>query len=76
MGARQELQIKAMEQQRKDQKDQADVALAQARLQKEDKRIQLEAQKENIRLQSQDKQTDKKIQADLLKTAMAKRNAK
>lgn len=72
----QELQIKAMEQQRKAQKDQADVALAQARLQNEDKRIQLEAQKENIRLQSQDKQTDKKIQADLLKTAMAKRNAK
>lgn len=72
----QELQIKAMEQQRKAQKDQADVALAQARLQNEDKRIQLEAQKENIRLQSQDKQTDKKIQADLLKTAMGKRNAK
>ena len=72
----QELQIKAMEQQRKAQKDQADVALAQARLQNEDKRIQLEAQKENIRLQSQDKQTDKKIQADLLKTAMTKRNAK
>ena len=72
----QELQIKAMEQQRKAQKDQADVALAQARLQNEDKRIQLESQKENIRLQSQNKQTDKKIQADLLKTAMAKRNAK
>jgi len=72
----QELQIKAMEQQRKAAKDQADVALAQGRLQNEKERIQLEAQKENIRLQSQDKRDDKKIQADLLKTAMAKRNAK
>ena len=72
----QELQIKAMEQQRKAAKDQADVALAQGRLQNEKERIQLEAQKENIRLQSQDKRDDKKIQADLLKTAMAKRNIK
>jgi hypothetical protein len=72
----QELQIKGMEQQRKAAKDQADVALAQGRLQNERERIALEAQKENIRLQSQDKRDDKKIQADLLKTAMAKRNAK
>jgi hypothetical protein len=72
----QELQIKGMEQQRKAAKDQADIALAQGRLQNEKERIQLEAQKENIRLQSQDKRDDKKIQADLLKTAMAKRNAK
>ena len=72
----QELQIKGMEQQRKAAKDQADVALAQGRLQNEKERIQLEAQKENIRLQSQDKRDDKKIQADLLKTAMAKRNIK
>ena len=72
----QELQIKGMEQQRKAAKDQADVALAQSRLQNERERIQLEAQKENIRLQSQDKRDDKKIQADLLKTAMAKRGAK
>jgi hypothetical protein len=72
----QELQIKGMEQQRKAAKDQADVALAQGRLQNERERIALEAQKENIRLQSQDKRDDKKIQADLLKTAMAKRGAK
>ena len=69
----QELQIKGMEQQRKAAKDQADIMLAQGRLQNEKERIQLEAQKENIRLQSQDKREDKKIQADLLKTAMAKR---
>ena len=62
-----------MEQQRKAAKDQADIMLAQGRLQNEKERIQLEAQKENIRLQSQDKREDKKIQADLLKTAMAKR---
>jgi hypothetical protein len=72
----QELQIKGMEQQRKAAKDQADVALAQGRLQNERERIALEAQKENIRLQSQDKRDDKKIQADLLKTAMTKRNTK
>jgi hypothetical protein len=70
----QELQIKMMEQQRKAQKDQADTALAAARLQNEDKRIQIDAQKENVRLMSQNRQADKKIQADLLKTAMAKRN--
>ena len=70
----QELQIKMMEQQRKAQKDQADTALAAARLQNEDKRIQIDAQKENVRLMSQNRQNDKKIQADLLKTAMAKRN--
>jgi len=69
----QELQIKGMEQQRKAAKDQADIMLAQGRLQNEKERIQLEAQKENIRLQSQDKREDKKIQADLIKTAMAKR---
>jgi hypothetical protein len=69
----QELQIKGMEQQRKAAKDQADIALAQGRLQNEKERIALEAQKENIRLQSQDKRDDKKIQADLLKTAMTKR---
>jgi hypothetical protein len=70
----QELQIKAAEQQRKAAKDQADIALAAARLQNEDKRIQIDAQKENVRLMNQNRQEDKKIQADLLKTAMAKRN--
>jgi hypothetical protein len=66
----QELQIKGMEQQRKAAKDQADIALAQGRLQNEKERIALEAQKENIRLQSQDKREDKKIQADILKSVM------
>jgi len=66
----QELQIKGLEQQRKAAKDQADVALAQGRLQNERERIALEAQKENIRLQSQDKREDKKIQADILKSVM------
>lgn len=70
----QELQIKAAEQQRKAAKDQADIALAAARLQNEDKRIQIDAQKENVRLMNQNRQEDKKIQADLLKTAMARRN--
>ena len=59
-----------MEQQRKAAKDQADVALAQARLQNEQQRIALEAQKESVRLQSQDKREDKKIQADILKSVM------
>ena len=66
----QELQIKMMEQQRKAAKDQADTALATARLQNEDKRIQIDAQKENVRLMNQNQQADKKIQADLLKSVM------
>jgi hypothetical protein len=70
----QELQIKMMEQQRKAAKDQADTALATARLQNEDKRIQIDAQKENVRLMNQNRQADKKIQADLLKSVMTKRN--
>ena len=69
----QELQIKGMEQQRKAAKDQADVALAAARLRNEEKRIQVEAEKENVRLQNQNSREDKKIQADLLKTALSKR---
>jgi len=66
----QELQIKMMEQQRKTQKDQADTALAAARVQNEDKRIQIDAQKENVRLMNQNQQADKKIQADILKSVM------
>ncbi len=69
----QELQIKSMEQQRKAAKDQADITLAAARLRNEEKRIQVEAEKENVRLQSQNSREDKKIQADLLKTALSKR---
>ena len=36
----------------------------------ERQRIAVDAQKEGIRLQNQNQQTDKKIQADLLKTRM------
>lgn len=66
----QELQIRTMEQQRKAQKDAADTQIASERLNVERQRIAVDAQKEGIRLQNQNQQTDKKIQADLLKTRM------
>jgi hypothetical protein len=59
-----------MEQQRKAQKDAADTQIAAERLNVERQRIAVDAQKEGIRLQNQNQQTDKKIQADLLKTRM------
>jgi hypothetical protein len=66
----QDLQLRAMEQQRKAQKDAADTQIAAERLNVERQRIAVDAQKEGIRLQNQNQQTDKKIQADLLKTRM------
>jgi hypothetical protein len=67
----QELQLKAQEQQRKAQKDQADVQIAQQKLQLEAQKVQIEAQKEGARIQSQNDQSDKRIQADLVKTMVA-----
>jgi hypothetical protein len=61
-----ELQIKAEEVKRKTAKDQADMALAQARLQIDAQRIQAEGQREAMRLQSQQKQTEQKIKADVI----------
>ena len=49
----QELQIKAMEQQRKAQKDAIDAQIADKRLNVEQQRIAVDAQKEGIRLQNQ-----------------------
>jgi hypothetical protein len=61
-----ELQIKAEEVKRKTAKDQADMALAQARLQIDAQRIQAEGQREAMRIQSQQKQTEQKIKADVI----------
>ena len=61
-----ELKIKGDEVARKAAKDQADMALAQARLQIDAQRIQAEGQREAMRLQSQQKQTEQKIKADVI----------
>jgi predicted Mrr-cat superfamily restriction endonuclease len=61
-----ELQIKAEEVKRKAAKDQADIALAQARLQVEQERIAVEARKEQQRLSAKAIETDKKLKADVL----------
>jgi len=60
------LQIKADEVKRKSAKDQADMALAQARLQIDAERIKAEGQREAMRLQSQQKQTEQKLKADVI----------
>jgi len=60
------LQIKADEVKRKSAKDQADMALAQARLQIDSERIKAEGQREAMRLQSQQKQTEQKLKADVI----------
>jgi hypothetical protein len=67
-----ELQIKAEEVKRKTAKDQADMALAQARLKIDAERIQAEGQREAMRLQSQQKQNEQKIRADVI-TKMARK---
>jgi len=67
-----ELKIKGDEVARKAAKDQADMALAQARLQIDAQRIQAEGQREVMRLQSQQKQTEQKIKADVI-TKMARK---
>ena len=67
-----ELKIKGDEVARKAAKDQADMALAQARLQIDAQRIQAEGQREAMRLQSQQKQTEQKIKADVI-TKMARK---
>jgi hypothetical protein len=66
-----ELKIKAADMQRKMQKDQADQAIAQAKLGIENKRIDSETQREAMRLASSQKTTEQKIKADVI-TKMTK----
>jgi hypothetical protein len=66
-----ELKIKADEVARKAAKDQADMALAQARLQIDAERIKAESQREQIRLQSAQKISEQKLKADVI-TKMTK----
>jgi len=61
-----ELQLKAAEVQRKAAKDEADRALAQAKLEVEKERIALEAMKEKQRLDARASEMDKKLKADLV----------
>jgi hypothetical protein len=61
-----ELQIKAEELKRKTAKDQADMALAQARLAIDAERIKAESQREAMRLKSAEKTNEQKLKADVI----------
>ena len=63
----QELQIKAMEAQTKAQKTQADIALANQKLQLEAQRIATQKETDMARIQSSEKQANQKVQVDLFK---------
>lgn len=66
-----ELQTKQMDVQRKAQKDQADIALAQEKLQLEKVKVVVEAEKENTRVSSQQTQSERKAKMELMKTVLA-----
>jgi hypothetical protein len=70
----QAIQIQAQDVQRKSADDQRNFQIAQAKLQLEQKRMELDAQKEAARLQVQERQSDKKMQADALKTTFTAQN--
>ena len=76
-----ELQLRAQELQRKEADSQRDYQIAQQKMQLEQQRLQLDAQKEQMRLAAQqqssmlsnaskERQSDKKIRADLMKSAI------
>lgn len=66
-----EVQIKQSDVQRKAQKDQADIALAQERLELEKVKVAVEADKENTRVTSQQTQSENKAKMELMKTVLA-----
>ena len=66
-----ELQTKQMDVQRKAQKDQADIALAQEKLELEKIKVAVEADKEKTRVSSQQTQAENRTKMDLMKTVMA-----
>ena len=66
-----ELQTKQMDVQRKAQKDQADIALAQEKLELERVKVAVEAEKENTRVSSQQMQSENKAKMELMKTVLA-----
>jgi hypothetical protein len=74
--AQQELQLKAGELQRKQQKDQADAALKAAQLEVEKQRIATQAEIENKRITTQIETDDKRTRMDLMKTAATMSNAR
>jgi hypothetical protein len=65
------VQIKQADIQRKSQKDQADIALAQEKLELEKVKVAVEAEKENTRVSSQQTQAEQRAKMDLLKTVLA-----
>jgi hypothetical protein len=66
-----EVQIKQADIQRKSQKDQADIALAQEKLELEKVKVAVEAEKENTRVSSQQTQAEQRAKMELMKTVLA-----
>ena len=66
-----EVQIKQADIQRKAQKDQADIALAQEKLELEKVKVAVEAEKENTRVSSQQTQSENRAKMELMKTVLA-----
>jgi len=66
-----EVQIKQSDIQRKTQKDQADIALAQEKLELEKVKVAVEAEKEKTRVSSQQTQAEQRAKMDLMKTVLA-----
>ena len=66
-----EVQIKQSDIQRKAQKDQADIALAQEKLELEKVKVAVEAEKEKTRVSSQQTQSENRAKMELMKTVLA-----
>ena len=66
-----EVQIKQSDIQRKAQKDQADIALAQEKLELEKVKVAVEADKEKTRVSSQQTQAEQRAKMELMKTVLA-----
>jgi hypothetical protein len=66
-----EVQIKQSDIQRKAQKDQADIALAQEKLELEKVKVAVEAEKEKTRVSSQQTQAEQRAKMELMRTVLA-----
>ena len=71
-----EVQIKQSDIQRKAQKDQADIALAQEKLELEKVKVAVEAEKEKTRVSSQQTQAENRAKMELMKTVLSQNKPK
>jgi len=71
-----EVQVKQSDVQRKAQKDQADITLANERLELDKMKVAVELEKENTRVSSQQTQAEQRTKLDLMKTVLAQNKAR